>query len=72
MLLPLKMLMKIAYLLLWIPNFLDEILTNFARSVFRYLLLDDLLEQFKTSPFGLCFQILALLNYSILVYSHHS
>ena len=70
--LSLAMLMGITYLLLRIPNILDEGLTNFARSVFRYLLLDDLLKQFKASFFGMCLEVLALLNCSILTSSHHS
>ena len=70
--LSLAMLMGITYLLLRIPNTLDEGLTNFARSVFRYLLLDDLLKQFKASFFGMCLEVLALLNCSILTSSHHS
>ena len=70
--LSLATLMGITYLLLRIPNILDEGLTNFARSVFRYLLLDDLLKQFKASFFGMCLEVLALLNCSILTSSHHS
>ena len=70
--LSLATLMGITYLLLRIPNILDEGLTNFARSVFRYLLLDDLLKQFKASFFGMCLEVLALLNFSILTSSHHS
>ena len=71
-LLSLTLLMKITYLLLRIRNILVKGVTHFARSVFRYLLLNDLLKQFKASFFGICLQVLALLTCSILTSSQYS
>ena len=71
-LLSLTLLMEITYLLLRIRNILVKGVTHFARSVFRYLLLNDLLKQFKASFFGICLQVLALLTCSILTSSQYS
>ena len=71
-LLSLTLLMEITYLLLRIRNILVKGVTHFARSVFRYLLLNDLLKQFKTTFFGICLQVLALLTCSILTFSQYS